>query len=188
MSMVGECREEEGGAVSEEGEKQFTLINDDLFVKIGPRGHSIGKTFEEITLGDLKQIAICYDDDGINFIQMVYEQDGKLTLGGRHGGSVWVGDNFDSITLEQDEYLTSINGGYTQFERKKAIKSLKFTTNKKTYGPFGRKEALPFCFNFYFGSGSVCGFHGRSNGNYLVAIGVYINILSPRPQIKQVKP
>ncbi|KAG6475590.1 hypothetical protein ZIOFF_064818 [Zingiber officinale] len=139
-------------------------LKNESFVKIGPRGHSSGVTFDEIGLGNVKQIVICYDADGINFIQMAYELKGK-------------------ITFASDEYLSSINGSYgvSNQQCKAAIKSLKFTTNKMTYGPFGCKQALPFFFNFDFAN-NLCGFHGRYSGNHLVAIGVYVKILSARPK------
>ncbi|XP_042436894.1 jacalin-related lectin 3-like [Zingiber officinale] len=162
---------------------QIRTLKNESFVKIGPRGHSSGVTFDEIGLGNVKQIVICYDADGINFIQMAYELKGKVSLGGRHGYTVSVGHTFQSITFASDEYLSSINGSYgvSNQQCKAAIKSLKFTTNKMTYGPFGCKQALPFFFNFDFAN-NLCGFHGRYSGNHLVAIGVYVKILSARPK------
>lgn len=77
---------------------QIRTLNNESLVKIGPRGHLVGETFDEVGLGNAKQIVICYDHHGINSIQMAYELNGKVTLGGRHGGTTSICHTFHSVS------------------------------------------------------------------------------------------
>lgn len=73
-----------------------------------------------------------------------------------------------------DESLTEISGTTgPAYNIDNLVKSLKFVTNKRTYGPYGRDEGTPFRVKV-MNNGHVAGFFGRS-GDCLDAIGLYVN-------------
>ena len=54
--------------------------------------------------------------------------------------------------------------------------SLTFTTNRDTYGPFGRKKESDTEFNFQTGDEPLfSGFHGSIDDRGLRTIGIYVN-------------
>lgn len=55
------------------------------------------------------------------------------------------------------------------------VRSLQLITSLKDYGPFGQEVGTPF--ELSARSGQIIGFHGRSSGEYLNAIGVYFLVL-----------
>lgn len=68
------------------------------------------------------------------------------------------------------EFLASISGTQTTFEKKIVVESLTFHTNMKKYGPFGGSKGTPF--DFALKDEIIVGFHGR-HSKYIDAIGVY---------------
>ena len=73
-----------------------------------------------------------------------------------------------------DESLTEISGTTgPAYNIDNLVKSLKFVTNKRAYGPYGRDEGTPFRVKV-MNNGHVAGFFGRS-GDCLDAIGLYVN-------------
>lgn len=54
------------------------------------------------------------------------------------------------------------------------VRSLKFETNLRSYGPYGEEEGIPFELQGF--NGQIIGFHGRSSATRLVALGVYIKV------------
>jgi hypothetical protein len=96
---------------------------------------------------------------------------------------------FDTLQIKleyPDEFLVSVSGNY--FEAPWAvcngrnpvvIRSLKFESNRRTFGPFGIEVGTPFSFTVEDG-GQIVGMKGRS-GWYLDAIGFHI---APAPKRK----
>lgn len=70
-----------------------------------------------------------------------------------------------------EEYITSIRGYYGPQRGSLVIRSLTFTSNQRTYGPFGLEEGTPF--SLPMEGGKIVGFKGR-NGWYVDSIGCYI--------------
>lgn len=74
------------------------------------------------------------------------------------------------ITLQYpEEFLTSVSGHYCPvvYGGSPVIRSLTFSSNKRTFGPFGVEEGTPF--TLQMDGASIVGFKGRS-GWYLDAI------------------
>ncbi|CAL9195121.1 unnamed protein product, partial [Musa hybrid cultivar] len=162
---------------------QSNIVNEEIVVKVGPRGDVVSRSVEwdESSYGNVKQILVTYGN-AINSIQIIYDINGTVALAHRHGGD---GDYFDCISFEPWEYLTSIGGHYGPVEQRGAVvmRSLKFGTNRTNYGPFGREEGTPFCFNFHSGL-DFGGFHGRSTGSHLSALGIYVKSISLKHHFK----
>ena len=53
------------------------------------------------------------------------------------------------------------------------VRSLTFKTNKRTFGPYGQEEGIPF--NFPIENGLIVGFKGRF-GELLDAIGFHLAV------------
>ncbi|RWW03736.1 hypothetical protein GW17_00033082, partial [Ensete ventricosum] len=163
--------------------KQSNIVNEEIVVKVGPRGDVVSRSVEwdESSYGKVKHILVTHGS-AINSIQIIYDINGTVELAHRHGGD---GDYFDCISFEPWEYLTSVSGHYGPVEQRGAVvmRSLKFGTNQTNYGPFGREEGTPFCFNFHSGL-DFGGFHGRSTGSHLSALGIYVKSISLKHHFK----
>uniref|UniRef100_A0A1D1ZBN3 Agglutinin n=1 Tax=Anthurium amnicola TaxID=1678845 RepID=A0A1D1ZBN3_9ARAE len=146
--------------------------NGDILIKIGPRGDVYSKCddWDEVCYGSVQQILVMHGK-AINSIQMAYNLNGVVALAHRHGGD---GDKFDCISLEPWETLTGVSGHYAPVDETyfPAVRSIKFVSNRTSYGPFGVEEGTPFSFKLDSGV-TFGGFHGRSSPTYLRAIGVY---------------
>ncbi|XAR56999.1 hypothetical protein NMG60_11024995 [Bertholletia excelsa] len=107
----------------------------------------------------------------IHSIQFMYASDsGDLDLSERYGGDR--GDNLDTVTLDYpNEFLTSVKGG----RNCSTLTSIVFTTNLRTFGPFGSRKRDSTKFNFELGQDdSFGGFHGTTSKIGLESIGIYI--------------
>lgn len=58
------------------------------------------------------------------------------------------------------------------------VRSIKFKTNKRTYGPYGVSEGKPFSVKFPFGHTFV-GFVGNTGPHHLNSIGSYDKYIDP---------
>ncbi|XP_078158831.1 horcolin-like [Carex rostrata] len=93
---------------------------------------------------------------------------------GEESTEVWglKGGDLVEFNLEDSEYITSVKGHYGASTRGIIVlRSLKFETNMRSFGPYGTGGELPFELPAI--SGQIIGFHGRS-GWYLDALGVYV--------------
>uniref|UniRef100_A0A1D1YES6 Agglutinin n=1 Tax=Anthurium amnicola TaxID=1678845 RepID=A0A1D1YES6_9ARAE len=150
------------------------IQNGEILVKMGARGEVAGRCddWDEVCFGSVRQILVTHGD-AVNSIQITYDLNGTLVLSHRRGGD---GDKLDCVNLEPWESFTAISGHYGSVDDSGAtvvIRSLSFTTNRATYGPFGQEEGTAFTFKFQSGV-SFGGFHGRSSADYLRAIGIYV--------------
>ncbi|KAJ9175229.1 hypothetical protein P3X46_013806 [Hevea brasiliensis] len=125
--------------------------------------------------GEICQIFISQDANCIKCIQFYYVENGSAVLSppyGEHNSPTFYPVQFNYPS----EFLTRVSGTYTY----DCVRSLTFTTNKGTYGPYGCKEhVIPGYqlqeFNFYMGENrQFGGFHGLSDGLKLKSIGVYV--------------
>ncbi|KAJ6357105.1 hypothetical protein OIU78_005065 [Salix suchowensis] len=82
------------------------------------------------------------------------------------------GQSFNVVKLAYpDEFLKGISGWWNE-----NVNSLTFTTNRDTYGPFGRKKKEDDEFNFQTGDEPLfSGFHGSNDASGLRTIGIYVN-------------
>ncbi|MQL95252.1 hypothetical protein Taro_027919 [Colocasia esculenta] len=150
--------------------------NGEMLIKIGAQGEHYGncEEWDDVCFGKVRQIFVMHGSTLINSIQVAYDHDGVLVLLHRRGSD---GDKFDCIMLEPWEVLTGISGHYSPKDDSSGmtvVRSLTVSTNRPaTYGPFGREEGTEFSFEIpsdvTFG-----GFHGRSSGGCLCALGIYV--------------
>ncbi|KAI8561821.1 hypothetical protein RHMOL_Rhmol04G0371300 [Rhododendron molle] len=148
-----------------------------------------------IKLGPVGGTATAWDDGGkvsisqifvshgqvINSLQYQYIENGALVLSEKHGGSDGhTSPKFTVVTLNYpSEFLTAISGSYGWFSaldgvQMQIVSSITFTTNIKTYGPFGCCRQNDAAFDFQLGQDNgFGGFHGIA-GMYLNSIGVYV--------------
>ncbi|KAJ9536365.1 hypothetical protein OSB04_un000457 [Centaurea solstitialis] len=142
--------------------------NCDECITHGPWGDSNGKSWIYKPSGFIRKITIVYESciDGIKFYS------GGSSTGeteSSHFGDK-EGNKTDEICIDYpNEYLTSISGtigGGT-------VLSLSFSTNQNQYGPFGNGIDSRFSYEGDEGF-MIVGFHGRSSGMYLNAIGIYV--------------
>ncbi|XP_020087617.1 jacalin-related lectin 19-like [Ananas comosus] len=152
----------------------------ETFIKIGPRGGDHGCEWDDGYFDGVREILIWHGEE-INAIQFVYDCKGTLVLSEKHGVD---GTNFDHIQLDHpSEYLTEISGCFRGVQPHKpptVIKSLKFSSNKRSFATFGCGESdaiAASCFHFKVMENKACGFFGRSDYNYLHAIGVHFRAM-----------
>ncbi|KAJ4831987.1 hypothetical protein Tsubulata_026880 [Turnera subulata] len=153
-------------------------------IKVGAIGDEYsssthGKVFDDKGRTKISQIFISHDHLCIRSIQFQYVEDGDLVLSPLYGANK--GSKFDVISFDlDDEILTRVSGSYIyEYSR---IGSLKFDTNRGTYGPFGIVKSSDIAFDFCCGNYSgFGGFHGTADDGCLRKIGIYIN---PRKSIK----
>jgi len=116
----------------------------------------------------IKEIQIRHGSN-IDLLRVIWN-DGLVENFGGNGG-----DGPDVFTLDDDEWLTGIDGGRRWPEDGDFVKYIRFTTNKRTspyYGPTGGFSGHPFSYQAPPGF-RIFGFWGR-HGNFLDAIGVYM--------------
>uniref|UniRef100_M8BBM4 Uncharacterized protein n=1 Tax=Aegilops tauschii TaxID=37682 RepID=M8BBM4_AEGTA len=124
-------------------------------VRTGPCG-GIGGNVRETSMSDVNRIV---------------QRKGKEAWADRWGGE---GGKPSTLSLQQDEYLTSVHGHYGQFKDFVVIRSLTFVSNLRSYGPYGKEDGVPFALHAGPG-GKIIGFHARS-GQFLDAIGTYVKM------------
>ncbi|PHT38957.1 hypothetical protein CQW23_22530 [Capsicum baccatum] len=109
-------------------------------------------------------------------------------------GSIWDEKGRDQV----GEFLTSTSvsyGALSMYDNPtKVLKTMKFSTNKSSYGPFGKSSLDAKHFNFHVGNPRLfAGFHGSINSFGVESIGVYVksnisSIVNPKvPSVKSEK-
>lgn len=106
----------------------------------------------------------------INIRSGIYVDSLQIDLGGyslpKHGGD---GGTPDAIVLQPGEILTGISGQHGAY-----VDVIYFTTNFRTYGPYGQRKPNLTPFYYRVGPGQrIVGFCGGS-GIYVDAIGVMV--------------
>lgn len=76
--------------------------------------------------------------------------------------------------LGASEYITCVTGHLGNTNDCFMVKSLKFDTNLRSYGPYGEEQGIPFELQGI--NGQIIGFHGRSSAKGLCALGAYIKV------------
>ncbi|ESQ48286.1 hypothetical protein EUTSA_v10020232mg [Eutrema salsugineum] len=105
-------------------------------------------------------------DDVIYSVQVTYE---GTNLQSQRRGSV--GPKYAEFTLGSDEYITALSAYGKTLSTQDVITALTFTTNKKTYGPYGNKSGFQISAPEATGK-QIAGFLGTS-GNVLNSIDVH---------------
>lgn len=78
-----------------------------------------------------------------------------------------------------NEFLISISGYVAENYRFRAVRSLKFQSNKRMYGPFGQESGTPFSFPS-IDNGRIFGFFGHCSTDSVTSIRAYFGP-APRP-------
>uniref|UniRef100_A0A8I6YTA2 Jacalin-type lectin domain-containing protein n=1 Tax=Hordeum vulgare subsp. vulgare TaxID=112509 RepID=A0A8I6YTA2_HORVV len=160
----------------------YVLEKNGLPVMIGPWGGSGGAPVNITTPVQLKSVTV-YSAQSINGFSFTYvDQNGDSIATDTWGTTTGGKQTFD---LNQGEYVDNI---FASFDDDNGVNSLRFTTNKKNvHGPYGRLSgtvfSVPLPDKAVVGNhnGAVVGFFGRSGGDGLVALGVYVG-LAPNPE------
>ncbi|XP_019180885.1 PREDICTED: mannose/glucose-specific lectin-like [Ipomoea nil] len=140
----------------------------------GPFGFSGGDFWSFRPVNKINQIVIHYAS-GNNPIALTFsstKDDGSkdtITVGGAGPDRIV---NTDTVNIDNaDEYLVDISGTFGIYLDNNVLRSIKFTTNLKDYGPFGPNVGEPFS-PVRVVPNKIVGFLGRS-GFYIDAIGTY---------------
>ncbi|XP_057539349.1 jacalin-related lectin 3-like isoform X3 [Amaranthus tricolor] len=139
----------------------------------GPWGGEGGTAWDDGVYTGVKQIVITRGD-AICSIQVQYDQNGKSVWSAPRGRT----NDVCSYHIKFDypyEVLTSISGYYGLLVgdiQKRVIVSLTFYTSRAKYGPYGKQMGNSF--SSANKEGKIVGFHGRSTGTFLNAIGVHM--------------
>ncbi|KAK9062966.1 hypothetical protein SSX86_016836 [Deinandra increscens subsp. villosa] len=147
--------------------------------RIGLWGSSTGGSPWSLQLESyqkLKKITIDHEDWIYSISFTTEDFSGLLGSSGRHGGGGGSsGGQISEVNFDADEEIIGILGtvGVTtgHYWGYKVISSLRFQTNKKNIGPFGKEAGDHF--SVPWDVGSFAGFYGRA-GFYLDGIGCYL--------------
>ncbi|XP_059630106.1 jacalin-related lectin 19-like [Cornus florida] len=150
--------------------KSFTLQSNTR--QYGPYGEEEGTPFTNPSTSD-KIVGFFgsgqkWDDGTYNTIREISIQSGWLI----DSIQVIYNDIEGKVKLDYpSEFLLSVWGYCGQVNKMVVIRSLRFQSNKRIYGPFGMEDGEKFEFRSDT-SGKIIGFHGRSD-KYLTTIGAY---------------
>ncbi|CAN6573430.1 hypothetical protein FF1_046416 [Malus domestica] len=146
-------------------------------MEVGPWGGNGGTPWDDGIYNGVREITLVYGEC-IDSITVVYDKNGKpfkAEMHGGHGGT----QTAEIKLLYPDEYIVSVTGHYcTMVDAgiySPIIRSLKFQSNRRTFGPFGRDQGTPFTYTL--DGGKIVGLKGR-DGLYIDAIGFHV---SPAP-------
>ncbi|KAI8561823.1 hypothetical protein RHMOL_Rhmol04G0371400 [Rhododendron molle] len=157
-------------------------------IRIGPVGdtHSRGiYAWDDGGKEKIVQIFIAHGDFVYSLQYLYVDENGNLVLSASHGTAGSATYKFDVVKLDYpSEFITGISGCHGQYEANgcKQILSITFTTNNRTYGPFGGPGVgckYDSAFRYQLGlDRPFGGFHGYSSSRYLEAIGLYVKPLT----------
>ncbi|CAL9041340.1 unnamed protein product [Musa banksii] len=135
-------------------------------IKVGAWGGNGGSAFDMGPAYRIISVKI-FSGDVIDAVDVTFTSYGKTET--RHfGGS---GGTPHEIVLQEGEYLVGMTGEFANYHGVVVVGKLGFSTNKKSYGPFGNTGGTPF--SLPIAAGKISGFFGR-DGQFLDAIGVYL--------------
>lgn len=142
-------------------------------IALGPCGGSGGGRWNYKPNGLITQIVIgVFTNSNITSIRFKHcNVNGSIEESDQFGGT----NTYQSHTINiksPSEYLTSIDGTIGVVDRATTlIKSIRFTTNLNSYGPFGSQTGSNF--SMQMKDSVIVGFHGQA-GDYLDSIGIYV--------------
>ncbi|XP_016463619.1 inactive protein RESTRICTED TEV MOVEMENT 1 [Nicotiana tabacum] len=150
-------------------------------IKVGPAGGNRGTIWDEKGRDLVGGIFVSYSRDRVLSLQFFFHENGNLVQSNKHG----IDDcrNFYAVVFDYpSEFLTSISGSYINTGYATVLESIKFSTNKGSYGPFGCTLPSTGANNFNFEIGNhrfFGGFHGRNNSSGVESIGIYVKPIIP---------
>ncbi|XP_018487550.2 jacalin-related lectin 34-like [Raphanus sativus] len=120
----------------------------------------LGAVWDDHTHDKVKKVFVGLGQDGIASVKFVYIDGSYRVYGVERGKPTLLG--FEEFTLGSYEYITALSAYTKTLSTQDVVTSLTFTTNKKTYGPYGNKSGLLFSFPEETGK-QIAGFHGTSD-------------------------
>nr|GLL43571.1 Chain A, Structure Analysis Of A Wound-Inducible Lectin Ipomoelin From Sweet Potato [Ipomoea trifida] len=139
--------------------------------KSGPVGSNGGQFWSFRPVRPLNKIVLSFSgspDQTLNLISITFSSNPTdiITVGG-------VGPEpltyTETVNIDGD--IIEISGMIANYKGYNVIRSIKFSTNKKEYGPYGANAGTPFNIKIPEGN-KIVGFFGNS-GWYVDAIGAY---------------
>ncbi|KAI4325326.1 hypothetical protein MLD38_030737 [Melastoma candidum] len=152
-------------------------------VEVGLWGGHGGSSWDDGYYDGVREIAIAFGHC-IDSIQVVYDKNGKAIVAEKHGGVG--GSHTAEIKLQwPDEYITCVSGHYCPvvLGGSPVIRSITIRSNKRTFGPFGVEEGMPFIFPLE--GLRIVGLKGRG-GWFLDAIGFHVTRARPTKMLQRV--
>ncbi|KAL6134577.1 hypothetical protein ACLB2K_066808 [Fragaria x ananassa] len=167
--------DEEGSNKKQSGGKKSSSVAPELY-----GGTTGGGPWDDGIYDGIREITLIYGKC-IDSICVSYDKNGELVKGERRGGHERGSDlnkplSDAEIKLEYpNEFIVSVNGHYGGVTwivgAPVVLRSLRFESNRRTFGPFGVQVGTPFTFRVKDGD-QIVGLKGR-NGWYLDAIGFH---------------
>ncbi|KAJ3684760.1 hypothetical protein LUZ61_013924 [Rhynchospora tenuis] len=141
-------------------------------VKLGPCGGTAGdsKYMNCDGINRIAKISISHGA-GICSFTAHYIRNGREESTGQWGN--YYGSDISEFELQPNEYIISVKGHYSNWREWIIVRSLKFVTNMRTFGPYGQEEGIAF--ELTATSGRIVGFHVIS-GKHIEALGVYVKV------------
>ncbi|KAK4777049.1 hypothetical protein SAY86_005737 [Trapa natans] len=136
-----------------------------------------------------------YDDNARSFVRKItvvvkdviqtiiveYDHDGSLVRSGYHGGIYERnGTRYMFVLDYPEEFLISVSGYIEEGYSFGVIRSLRFQSNRRLYGPFGDEKGTFFAFPAV-DDGRILGFFGNCDNGFVNSIGAYFGPI-PHPQ------
>ncbi|KAJ3696584.1 hypothetical protein LUZ61_000289 [Rhynchospora tenuis] len=144
----------------------FFFGGKEIHIQVGPYGGTGGTDWDDGCHRRIERIFVSYSSRYIGSIQTVYKDfSNNIVIAPRRGPYSYT---FEVVHPPPETPITRIDG---YFDRT-GITYLEFSTNNGKIGSFGSKTGSPFTYKDPRG---FAGFHGRSNGIYLVSLGVHVN-------------
>ncbi|CAL9166725.1 protein GOS9-like [Musa acuminata AAA Group] len=135
-------------------------------IKVGAWGGNGGSAFDMGPAYRIISVKI-FSGDVVDAVDVTFTYYGKTET--RHFGGR--GGTPHEIVLQEGEYLVGMAGEFGNYHGVVVVGKLGFSTNKKSYGPFGNTGGTPF--SLPIAAGKISGFFGRG-GDFIDAIGVYL--------------
>ncbi|KAL0743318.1 hypothetical protein Bca4012_084831 [Brassica carinata] len=138
----------------------------------------LGDVWDDGAHNKVNKVFVGLGQDGIASVKFVYINGSYRVYGVEHGKPTLLG--FEEFTLGSYEYITALSAYTKTLSTQDVVTSLTFTTNQKTYGPYGNKSGflLP---SFEETGKQIAGFHGTSD-NVLNSINVHY---APIPTVQK---
>ncbi|GAV61504.1 Jacalin domain-containing protein [Cephalotus follicularis] len=144
-------------------------------ITMGPWGGDGGNPFSFIASHGINEIII-HQGAAANIKSIAFRDTSGLHSGtfGGHNPNDLVNDTKTIDIHWPTEHLVSISGTYGNYDGQLVIRSLSFTTNQASYGPFGVNTGTPF--SVPMEGSHIVGFYGKA-GWYLDRIGVIVKAM-----------
>ncbi|XP_024014827.1 jacalin-related lectin 32 [Eutrema salsugineum] len=140
--------------------------------KVEAQGGVGGDVWDDGVHDGVRKVHVGQGQDGVSFINVVYEKDSQEVEGGEHGKKSLLG--IETFEVDADDYIIAVQVTYDKIfgYDSDVITSITFYTSKgKTSPPYGLDTEKKFLLKEKNG-GKLVGFHGRA-GEVLYALGAY---------------